>query len=558
VRTFHETYNDGPIRAVFLTMLVAVGFVLLIACANVANMMLSRGVARAREISVRVAMGASRWQIVRQLLVESVMLSSLGGLGGLGLAMFGVHLFDLASRDVGKPYWVLFEMDWRSFAYFAAISVLSGIVFGLVPALRASRVDLNAVLKDGTPSGGSQRGSKLTAALVVVQFALTVVLLAGAGLMVRSFFAAQVTNSFVPADRILTARIQLPAGAEQRYADMKMRQQFWDKLLPELAALPGITHAAVASDAPGLGSRARPVELEGQPIVNPEQPPRASFVVQSPAYLPMVGLPVLLGRGFVETDGDKGREAAVVTREFAAKHWPGESAVGKRLRFINDRQKPGEWMTVIGVSADIVQNQQNRGEDPPPLIYISSRQEMFSGMQVLLRTTANPGALTTPVRVALQELDPDLPLFEPRTLPAALERQHWFLKVFGTVFAVFAAVALLMASVGIYAVVAQSTVRRTREIGIRMALGSTTSGILRLVLSRGMIQVGIGLALGLAGALAATRVLQTAGFLIRTSPTDPLVFTVTILVLAGIGLFACWLPARRASRINPTSALRTE
>jgi predicted permease len=459
---------------------------------------------------------------------------------------------------VGKPYWILFETDWRSFVYFAAISVLSGIVFGLVPALRASRVDLNAVLKDGTPSGGSQRGSRLTAALVVMQFALTVVLLAGAGLMVRSFFAAQEINPFVPADHILTARIELPAGREQRYADMKVRQQFWEKLLPELAALPGTTHAAAASNAPGLGSGARPVELEGQPIGNPEQPPRASFVLQSPAYLPMIGLPLLMGRGFVETDGDQGREATIVTREFAAKFWPGESAVGKRLRFINDRQKPGEWMTVIGVCADIVQNQQSRGEDPPPLIYISSRQEMFPGMLVLLRTPADPGALTSPVRAALQKLDPDLALFEPRTLPAALERQRWFLTVFGTLFAMFAAIALLMASVGIYAVVAQSTLRRTREIGIRMALGSTTGGILRLILSRGMIQVGIGLGLGLASALAATRVLQTAGFLIRTSPTDPLVFTLTILVLAGIGLFACWLPARRASRINPTWALRTE
>jgi predicted permease len=202
VRTFHETYNGDQIKIVFLMMLGAVGFVLLIACANVANMMLSRAIGRVREIAVRAAMGATRWQIIRQLLVESVLLSSLGGLLGLGLSALGVHAFDLASRDVGKPYWVIFEMDWRAFAYFAALSVLSGIVFGLVPALRASRVDLNAAMKDGTPGGGSHRG-RLTGALVVFQFALTVVLLAGAGLMIRSFFAAQALNSFVRQGRPL-------------------------------------------------------------------------------------------------------------------------------------------------------------------------------------------------------------------------------------------------------------------------------------------------------------------------------------------------------------------
>jgi predicted permease len=558
VLTFHDAFNGGSIRAVFLTMLVAVAFVLLIACANVANMMLSRALARAREISVRVAMGASRWQIVRQLLVESVLLSCLGGLLGLGLALLGVHLFDLATQDVGKPYWIVFEMDWRSFVYFAAISVLSGIVFGLVPAWRASRVDLNTVLKDGTPGGGSARAGKFTAALVVLQFALTVILLAGAGLMVRSFFAAQTINPFVPADRILTARIELPSRAEQRYSDPDARRQFWEKLLPDLTALPGVTHAAITSNGPGLGGPARPIEIEGRPTNAPETPPRATYVLQSPAYLSVIGLPLLQGRGFTDSDGEPGREVAVVTREFAALHWPGSSALGQRLRFVADPKKPGAWMTIVGVSADIAQTVRSRSEAPPPVMHVPYRQEPGSGMLVMLRTGAAPGGLSGPLRSAVQRLDPDLPLFDVRTVTAALERQRWFLPVFGTLFAVFAATALLMASVGIYAVVAQSTVRRTREIGIRMALGSTAGGILRLVLSRGLVQLGLGLGLGLAGAVASTRVLQTTDFLIETSPTDPLVFAVSTLLLAGIGLFACWLPARRAARIMPTKALRME
>ncbi len=554
VRTFHDTYNGSRIRNVFLTMLGAVGFVLLIACANVANMMLSRAIARAREISIRAAMGATRWQIVRQLLIESVLLSTLGGLFGLGLALVGVHLFDLATQDVGKPYWIQFTMDWRAFVYFALLSVCSGIVFGLVPALRAARVDLNAVLKDGTLSAGSHRGGTLTGALVVLQFALTVVLLTGAGMMVRSFFAAQAINPFLQPSSYFVARVQLPDGKGERYAEPLARRQFWEKLLPEISRLPGVTGAAIATQFPGLGANGRPMEIEGKPIDNPERPPRASIVYQSPGYLKLIGLPIQVGRDFNETDGDPGKEAVVVTHEFAARNWPGESPIGKRLRF-NPGKTPGPWITVIGMTADIVQQQE---EDQPPLAFISTRQEIWAWMGLLVKTSGDPNALAAPVRAALAKLDVDLPLFEAGTLTAALERQRWFLVVFGSLFAVFGIAALLIASVGIYAVVSQSTARRTREIGIRMALGATTGGIARLVLSRGMIQLGIGLVLGLAGAFAATRLLKGVGFLIQTSPNDPLVFACTTLVLIGIGIFACWLPARRASRIDPTDALRTD
>lgn len=555
VRTFHDTYNGDQIRVVFLMMLGAVGFVLLIACANVANMMLSRAIARSREISVRAAMGASRWQIVRQLLVESVLLSVLGGMLGLGLAAAGVHAFDLASRDVGKPYWVQFEMDYVVFAYFAAISVLSGIVFGLVPALRASRVDLNSTLKDGTPSGGSARGGRIAAVLVVFQFALTVVLLAGAGMMMRSFFAVQAINPFVRPESVFTARIQLPEAKGDTYETPLSRLQFYEQLLPRLAALPGVTRVAAATSLPGLGANTRDIEIEGRPNPDPKQLPRASFIVQTNGYLSAIQLPILTGRDFAETDGDPGKESAVVTRAFAAKYWPGESAVGKRFRFV-EKDKPVLWMTVIGVSADVVQTPQEK--DSPPLAFISYRQEAWGWMALLVRTSGDPATLATPVRAAVQAINQDLPLFEVRTLPAALDRQRWFLNVFGTMFLVFALAGLLMASVGIYAVVAQSTARRTREIGIRVALGATGSNILRLVLSRGLGQLLIGLGLGLAGAFGATRLLDKAGFLIGVSPNDPAVFTAITFLLVAIGLFACWLPARRAAALHPVSALRHE
>ncbi len=554
VRTFHETYNGDQIRTVFLMMLGAVGFVLLIACANVANMMLSRAIARGREMAVRTAMGATRWQIVRQLLIESVLLSSLGGLLGLGLSTFGVHAFDLATRDVGKPYWVIFEMDWVAFGYFALLSVLSGIVFGLVPALRASRVDLNTAMKDGTPGGGSHRG-RLTGALVVFQFALTVVLLAGAGMMVRSFFAAQSINAFVQPQSVFIARVQLPEEKGDRYEKPEARRQFFEQLLPRLRALPGVTGVAATNNFPGLGASTRGIELDGRPNPDPKQPPRASMIVQTPNYLTAIGVPLLQGRSFAETDGDPGREVVIVSRAFAARYWPGEAPVGKRLRFVEE-QKPGEWMTVIGVCADLVQEW--REKDAAPVIHVSYRQQPWGWMGLLLRTSGDPSLLAPPVRAAVQQIDQDLPLFEVSTLTAAMDKQRWFLQVFGTLFTAFAGTGLLMASVGIYAVVAQTTARRTREIGIRMALGATAASIARLVVARGLAQLLTGLVLGMAGAYAATGLLDSVGFLSGVSPHDPLVFTGITVLLIGIGVAACWLPARRAARIAPTEALRTE
>ncbi|MFZ5495962.1 MAG: ABC transporter permease [Verrucomicrobiota bacterium] len=554
VRTFHETYNGDQIKAVFLMMLGAVAFVLLVACANVANLMLSRALARTREIAVRASLGATRGQIIRQLLVECVLLSSLGGLVGLGLSALGVHAFDLASRDVGKPYWVIFEMDWRAFTYFATLSVLSGIVFGLVPALRASRVDLNAAMKDGTPGGGSHRG-RLTGALVVFQFALTVVLLAGAGLMVRSFFAAQSLNPTVQPQSIFTARVQLPEGKADRYEQPEARRQFYDQLLPRLRALPGVTEVAASSHFPGLGAAQRDIEIEGVPVADPKQRPRASMIVQTPGYLSAIGLPVLQGRGFAETDGEPGKESAVVTRAFAARHWPDKPAVGERFRFVQN-DKPGEWVTVVGICADIVQETQDR--DAPPPVFITYRQEAWGWMGVVLRTTGDPALLAGPVRAVVQQIDQDLPLFDVRTLTAALDKSRWFLSIFGTMFAVFALTALLMASVGIYAVVAQTTARRTREIGIRMALGATAAAIVRLVLSRGLLQLGLGLLLGLGGAYGATHLLTKARLVVQVSAGDPVVFISITVLLIAIGLFACWLPASRAARIAPTEALRSE
>lgn len=554
VQTFHEAFNGGPIRLIFLLALGAVGIVLLIACANIANMMLSRSLARGREIAVRAALGASRWQIIRQLLVESVSLSALGGVCGLLLAQFGIRAFDLAvqSDTVGKPYWVQFTMDWRVFAYFTAISLATGLAFGIVPAWRASRVDLNTALKDGAQSGGNPAG-RLAGALVVFQFALTVVLLAGAGIMVRSFLAAAHINPFIPAEHILTARISLPDGKGERYESVDARRRMHERLLERLRSLPGVAVAALASDMPGLGAQDRAIEIEGRPAADPKRPPRALAVFASPNYLSAIGLPIMLGRALDAGDGAEGKEAAVVTRAFAARYWPASSPLGQRFRFMADG-KPGAWITIVGVCGNLIQ--ETFEQNPPPLAYLSDRQEPWAWLGILLRARGDPVALASSLRSAMQELDPDVPVFEVATLPAAIENGHWFLEVFGTLFLVFALVALLMASVGVYAVVAQTTLRRTREIGIRIALGASAGRVVQLVLARGFLQLGAGLAIGLACAIAAARLLASIPGM--TSSGDPAVFGAVAGLLLLVGLFACWLPARRAARIAPTEALRVE
>ena len=552
VQTFQERFNGGPVKFVFLLTQGAVAFVLLIACANVANMMLSRAESRSREIAVRAAVGASRLQIVRQLLTESVVLSVIGGTLGLFLSQFGVHAFDLATQDVGKPYWVQFTMDWHAFGYFAVISIATGLVFGIVPALRASRVDLNTALKDGSATG-TRRGGRLSGALVVFQFALTLVLLSGAGLMIRSFIEARLINPFVPSEHLLTARVSLPDGKGERYESVDARRKMHDRVYERLSALPGVTGIALTSDMPGLGSQNRDIEIEGQVPKDPKRLPQAAAVFATPSYLPTIGLSLLMGRTFSSTDGLEGREASVVTRAFAARFWPDTSPIGKRFRFITDG-KPAAWNTVIGVCGDLVQ--ETMTENPPPLAYFSDRQEPWAWMGILLRTGGDPATVTSSLRVALQDLDPNLPLFEVRTLPAAIDHEYWFLKVFGALFLSFALIALLMASVGVYAVVAQSTSRRTREIGIRMALGASAGRVVRLVLARGLLQLGIGLAAGLGCAILAIRLMHSVPGLSQHG--DSLVFVVVGVILIAVGGFACWLPARRAAHVAPTEALRSE
>lgn len=548
VLTFNERFNGGKARAVFQLMFFAVALVLLVACANVANMMLGAALKRHHEMAIRTALGASRWRIVRRLLVESVVLSLIGGALGLGLTILGVRAFD-AAVDVertGRPAWIVFAVDYRVLAYVAALCVGCGIVFGLAPALRSSRVDLSHALKEGGRTG-SARSSWLSDALVILQFTMAVVLLTASGLMMRSFVAGQMINTWVPRMHILSARLVLPAS---RYPDKDARLRFLDSVLPRLAALPGVRQTAVMSSAPGLGSGSPHFELDGHVVAKDADRPSARSITASAGYFPLVGLPITRGRSFESLDGRPGHEAAVVSQAFVNTYWPNTNPLGQRLRF-NDDGGPEPWMTVVGVSGDLVQASDRAVAEP--VIFTPYQQSEGNYMLAAVRTDGDAATLTNTFRAEMQAADPDLPLANVATLDAQLSSQLWPYRVFGSLFFVFAMTALLMAAVGLYAVMSQATLRRTREIGIRMALGATPYSVLRTVISRGIVQLTVGLGLGLAAAFAATGAMRS--LLIGVEPTDPLTFAIAATVLVITGLLACWLPARRASAVAPVQAL---
>jgi putative ABC transport system permease protein len=552
ILTFHEAMNGGQVRLMFILLMGAVGLVLLIACANVANMLLGRALSRRREISIRVAMGASRGRILRQLLVESVLLSLIGGAIGLALSQFGVEAFAKAVENVGKPGWIRFEMDYVVFAYFSALSIFAGILFGLVPAIQATRVDLNSALKEGAKSSGSRSTGYFSSALVVFQFTLAVILLSAAGLMVRSFLAAQDEFAAMNTEQVLNARVNLPGN---RYATPDVRRQFFDGLLPRLASLPGAQSVAMVNINPGSGSSTERFEIAGQPIPEHESRPIASAISATPGYFSLLGVSLVQGRDFKEEDGLPGKESLIVSREFAGRFFPGIDPIGRQIRFFDNKKQPRPWLTIVGIVPDIRQsNPGNRQQGP--VVVTPHRWETQNGMGILIRTAGNATSLATALRQEVQKMDGQLPLSDVSTLGANLERGVWHLRVFGTLFLIFAAIALGMAAVGIYAVIAHATSQRTREIGVRLALGAGAGTIVRMVLNRGLVQIGIGMAVGLTAAFFVCRLMES--LLLKVSPSDPITFGAVGLTLFSAGLAACLIPARRASRLDPLVALRHE
>jgi predicted permease len=551
VQKFHEFFIGPNAASIYGSMWGAVGFVLLIACANLANLLLARAMGRRREISVRIALGAGRWRIIRQLLVESVMLSAAGGVFGFWIARWGVRAYELAMAQKSPWMVVDYAMDYRVVAYLMAISIGTGLLFGLAPASRLSQLDINAALKDGgRGSSGGWRGKPLPAMLVIGEMALAVVLLAGAGVMIRSFVKIYTADVGVDTANVLIGSLGLPTA---KYPSGEAQISFFDGLTARLEAGPGVASVAIASRLPTWGTPQLAYELEGGGAVEEQRRPKVSAVVIDPSYFPTLGAAVLSGREFDDADGVSGIGAVIVNQRFAARSWPGEDAAGKRLRLF-DGDTPGEWLTVVGVAPNIVQNDATR-QQFDPLIYLPYRQAPAGTMWVFARTRVPPAGLGMAFRREVQALDPDLPIYGPFALAERLE-VFWNSRFYGALFLIFAAVALLLASVGLYTVIAHAVGQRTQEIGVRMALGAQAGDIRRLVLRQGMVPLGIGLCIGLAASFVVNRVLEAE--LVEVSPADPLTLAFASAVLVFSAALGCWIPARRAMRVDPMVALRHE
>ncbi len=554
VQTFTQFFIGPNAGTLYATMWGAVGFVLLIACANLANLMLARALGSSREISVRIALGAGRWRIIRQLLIESMMLSGLGGLAGWFIAKFGVRAYQAAM--VSKSSWLIlnYSMDARVLGYLIAISIGTGLVFGLAPALRLSRLDVNATLKDGGRGAtGGGHAKHLSSLLVTAEMALAVVLLAGAGVMIRSFLKIHSADVGIKTSDTVAANVFL--SAVSKYPGPEGRLAFFDRLTARVAAIPGVESVATANTLPTWGVAKYPYELAGAVQSSSAPRPKIPGMIVGAGYFRALGATVLSGREFNDADDATAVRVAVVNQRFAARHWPGEDPLGKRIRFFNGTTSgttPEAWMTVVGVVSNIIQDDTTRQEFSP-LVYMPYRQRADQGMWVLARTRVPPGSLISAFRHAVQELDPDLDVYGPMVLDQRLEG-YLDSRFYGTLFLIFAGIALLLASVGLYAVIAHSVSQRTQEIGIRMAIGATTSDILRLVFQQGMLPLGIGLSIGLVASLAVNRVLKSQ--LVNVSPSDPVTLVVASAALVFAATLGCFIPARRAMRVDPVDALR--
>jgi len=397
----------------------------------------------------------------------------------------------------------------------------------------------------------------MASTMVVVELALTIVLLAGAGLMIRSFMKLYSMDIGVDTTRLLTMRLTLP---DKKYPTPEKRRLFYEGLLPHLAAIPGVAATSIASAPPGSGSGARGIEFEGRPQPDPKKVPSVTLLYVSDGYFETLGATARQGRLLAQADGEAGSEGVVVNARFAAQHYPGENVIGKRIRLQArtsgpEANKTKPWMTIVGVTPSIRQRNVQDVE-PDSVIYMSYRLEPPSGTAIVIRGRGEPGTLTSAVREAVQATDPDQPVFGVQTMEQSLAQQRWPYRVFGTMFTIFAFIALVLSSVGIYAVTAYSVTQRTQEIGVRMALGARASQVSWLVLRQGLVQLAIGLVLGTAGALLAAPVLQT--LLVQIKPTDPITLGGIALLFTAVTVCACLIPARRATKLDPLTALRIE
>ncbi|MFP5264162.1 MAG: ADOP family duplicated permease [Blastocatellia bacterium] len=542
----------GNIRPALLILLGAVGFVLLIACANVANLLLARAAAREKEIALRTALGAGRMRIVRQLLTESLLLALMGSILGLGVAWMGIRvLVSISPRDVVNLQG--FSINITVLAWTMAISLLTGIIFGLAPALEATRLNLNDALKEGGKGAGGQssRSRRLRSALVVGEVALALVLLASAGLMVRSFAHLRKIDTGFNADNVLTMVVRLPAG---KYREDYQVVGFFRQVIERIRALPGVRSVGMVNYLPfygGLGASSA-FTIEGRPAQPPGQWITTDVRVADPGYFDVMGVPLLRGRNFTDLEASEARHVALVSEAMVRQHFRDEDPIGKRITVpMSEKPAPTE---IIGIVGDV--KYESLVDEAKPAVYLPHAELTYSFMTLVIRTTGDPAEMAPALRSEVRGIDPEQPVSDVRTMSQVMADTLGRARFNTLLLGLFAGLATLLAAVGIFGVMNYSVTLRTHEIGIRVALGAQEGRVLMLILRQGLLLTLIGIGIGLGGALALTRLLS--GLLFGVGATDPITFAAIVLLLALVSLIACYIPARRATRVDPMTALRHE
>jgi putative ABC transport system permease protein len=545
----------GDVRPYLWLLLAAVGFVLLIACANVINLLLARSLTRQREIAIRTALGAGRSRIIRQLLTESLLLAGAGALAGLATGWIWIRLLRSLVR-AELPEWISINIDWRVLVFTLAGSILTGLIAGLAPALQTSRLDLNELLKEGAKGSQGAAQSRLRKALVAAEIALALALLAGAGLMVKSFLRLQQTDLGFRPDNLLTMRVALPWRKYNDAQGPERQKQFYKQLLERLTGLPGVEAAAMTSNLPLSSERQEGkimFTVEGQSVEEQQRNPYLNVLSVSPNYFQTIGVRLIKGRFLNEFDTAETERVGAISQRLAERAWPGQDPIGKRLK-VGGVNSQSRWTTIVGVVGN-VKHEEIAGESGMDL-YVSYQQVGESNMYLLLRTKVSPMALADAATRAVWASDPEQSTFNIATMEERIADTIWQRRLSGALFIVFAALALVLASVGIYGVMSYMVSQRTREIGVRIAMGAGPSDVLKLVIGQGAKLIAAGLVVGLIVAFIAARIINS--LLYQVSATDPLIYLVAPLLLAVVAFAASYIPARRAMKVDPIMALRTE
>jgi putative ABC transport system permease protein len=546
-----HTHLVGETGSMLLLLFGAVSFVLLIACANVANLLLASAATRQKEIAIRTALGASRLRVVQQLLTESLMLAFAGGVAGLLLALWGVALLTkLLPLDF--PRLGEIKLDWRVVGFTFVASVLTGLLFGLAPALQISKADVQESLKEsGRGASSSRRHNRLRSLLIVGEVALSVVLLVGAGLLFRSFLQLQSVNTGFSSEQVLTLRLS-PAGSNyRRDADYI---SFYDKTAQRVSAIPGVVAVGAINTLPLDKGPQAGFRIEGRPPLTIDKWPGGNYRCVSPDYFRAMNIPVVQGRSFNERDTESTPLVMMINQALAARNFPNENPVGKRINLGNEAQGQPVWWEIVGVAADV--RSLELREAAAPEFYLSSLQDSFANMSLVVHTSVEPMSVAAGVRNAAAEVDKSAAVSDVKTMDhivsAAVTQPRFNLFLLG----LFSGIALLLSAAGIYGVTAYSVTQRTHEFGIRLALGAQAGDVLKMIVRQGMVLISAGLVVGLVAAFALTRLLRT--LLFGVSANDPLTFMAITLLLGLVALVACYVPARRATKVDPLVALRYE